>query len=220
MPSLEPAWRQAGSGTSLVRAPHDPRHTTLDTMTARLRRLTLRLSALAALLAGCASREEAPPSAAERAAVADSLRAMIVSAYDLTRPGDAVARMMSLYPDTGGVVSASGGRVSVSRDSLEAGIRAFWQYVGQNMRQPKWTWDSMHVDVLAHDAAVVTATYRVPHLTPRGQPHTIAGALTAAFQRRDGRWTVVQEHLSDLPQPPLADSAAGAGVPPAAEHRH
>ena len=191
-----------------------------DILTARLRRHTFRLSALAALLAGCASRAEEPLSAAERAAVADSLRTMIVSAYDLTRPGDAVARMMSLYPDTGGVVSASGGRVSVSRDSLEAGIRAFWQYVGQNMREPKWTWDSMHVDVLARDAAVVTATYRVPHLTPRGQPHTIAGALTAAFQRRGGRWTVVQEHLSDLPQAPSAESGAGAGAPPAAEHRH
>ena len=189
-------------------------------MTAPLRRAALLLPALVCILAGCTRRGDAPLSAAERAALGDTLRWMIVSAYDLTKPGDAVARMMSLYPATGNVVSASGGRVSVSRDSLEAGIRAFWQYVGQNMREPKWAWDSMHVDVLARDAAVVTATYRVPHLTPRGQPHTIAGALTAAFQRRDGRWTVVQEHLSDLPQPPAPDSAAGAGVPPAAEHRH
>lgn len=158
-------------------------------------------------------------SAVERDAIADTLRSMIVSAYDLTKPGDAVERMMSLYPPTGNVVSASAGRVSASRDSLEAGIRAFWRYVGRNMRDPKWSWDSMHVDVLARDAAVVTATYRVAHLTPRGEPHTIAGALTAAFQRRDGRWAVVQEHLSDLPQPHTPDSAA-TGASPAAEHRH
>jgi hypothetical protein len=188
-------------------------------MTTLLRRALLLLAALTGPLAGCSTRGDAPPSAAERAAIADTLRSMIVSAYDLSKPGDAVARMMSLYPPTGGVVSASGGRVSVSRDSLEAGIRAFWQYVGRNMREPKWAWDSMHVDVLARDAAVVTATYRVPHLTPRGDPHTIAGALTAAFQRRNGRWVVVQEHLSDLPQAAAPDSAAGASAPPA-EHRH
>ena len=188
-------------------------------MTDPLRRAVLLLAALPVLLAGCTAREDAPLSTAERAAIADTLRARIVTAYDLAEPGDAVARMMSLYPATGNVVSASGGRVSLSRDSLEAGIRAFWQYVGQNMREPRWAWDSMHVDVLARDAAVVTATYRVPHRTPRGEPHTIAGALTAAFQRRDGRWVVVQEHLSDLPQPAAPDSAAGAAAP-AAEHRH
>ena len=188
-------------------------------MTLRLRSTFIVLAALGAL-AGCTTRGEAPLTAVERAAIADTLRSLIVSAYDLTKPGDAVARMMSLYPSAGTVVSASGGRVSLSRDSLEAGIRAFWQYVGQNMRDPKWTWDSMHVDVLGRDAAVVTATYHVPHLTPRGQPHTIAGVLTAAFQRRDGRWAVVQEHLSDLPQAPTTDGAASVGAPPAAEHRH
>ena len=183
-------------------------------------RRRLLLSALGVFLAGCTTRDDTPLSTAERSAVADTLRSMIVSAYDLTKPGDAVARMLSLYPDTGRVVSASGGRVSVSRDSLESGIRAFWQYVGQNMRDPKWTWDSIYVDVLTREAAVVTATYRVPHRTPRGQPHTIAGALTAAFQRRGGRWVLVQEHLSDLPQPPATDSGNAGGAAPAAEHRH
>ena len=172
------------------------------------------------LLGACGARTDAPMTDAERTAIADSLRARIVTAYDLTKPGDAVARMMSLYPPTGNVVSASGGRLSVSRDSLEAGIRAFWQYVGQNMRDPKWTWDDMRVDVLSRDAAVVTATYHVPHRTPRGEPHTIGGALTVAFQRRDGRWSVVQEHLSDLAPSPTSDSATSGAAPPPTEHRH
>jgi hypothetical protein len=130
---------------------------------------------------------------------------------------------MSLYPPTGGVVSASGGRVSVSRDSLEAGIRAFWEYVGQNMRAPKWQWDPMHVDVLSRCAAVVTATYRIPHLTPRGMPHVIAGALTQVFARRNGRWVVVQEHLSDVPAAMMDTSAATNAMPgmdmPAAQQK-
>ena len=105
----------------------------------------------------------------------------------------------------GPVISASGGRVSTSRDSLEAGIRAFWDNVGRNMRDPKWTWGDMHVDVLSTDAAVVTTTYRVPHFTPAGVPHVIAGAWTALFARRDGRWVIVQEHLSDVPAAALPE---------------
>jgi hypothetical protein len=175
------------------------------------------------LILGACARPDAPMSDRERAAIADTLRTMIVSAYDITRPGDAVARMMSLYPATGNVVSASGGRMSVSRDSLESGIRAFWQYVGQNMRNPKWTWDEMHVDVLSRDAAVVTATYKVPHLTPRGMPHVIAGALTQVFARRGGRWVVVQEHLSDVPAQAMDSTAATDSMPGmdmSAGHQH
>ena len=180
----------------------------------------LRLVAGASLLGACAGPSELPMTDAERTAIADTLRTMIVSAYDLKKPGDAVARMMSLYPPTGNVVSASGGRVSVSRDSLESGIRAFWQFVGQNMRDPKWTWDEMHVDVLDRDAAVLTATYHVPHRTPRGEPHTIGGAMTVAFQRRDGRWSVVQEHLSDLAASPATDTTASDEASMPADHHH
>ncbi len=148
---------------------------------------------------GCAHREPRDLTPARRAAIADTLRRLVVNAYDLTKPGDAVVRLMSLYPASGPIVSASGGQVSTSRDSLQAGIRAFWENVGRNMRDPRWTWGPMHVDVLSPDAAVLTTTYRVPHLTPRGEPHVIAGAWTAVFQRRGGRWVIVQEHLSDVP---------------------
>ena len=151
------------------------------------------------MLASCAPAERPTVSAPERAAIADTLRARISAAYELSKPGDPVARLMSLYPATGPVISASGGLVSTSRDSLQAGIRAFWNNVGRNMKDPKWTWGPMHVEVLAADAAVVTTTYRVPHLTPSGEPHVIAGAWTAVFQRRAEGWVIVQEHLSDVP---------------------
>jgi len=130
-----------------------------------------------------------------RAEVEETLRA----AYDLSRPGVA-ERMLALYPDTGHVVSANGGRVLLHRDSLVSGIRYFWEYVGVNMRDPSWVWDSFHIDVLARDAAVVTATYHIPHRNPRNEPHVLGGAMTAAFQMRGGKWVIIQEHLSDLPQ--------------------
>ena len=164
-----------------------------------MHRSLLAAIALAAQVA-CATSERPALNAAQRDAIADTIKRRIVEAYDLTKPGDAVARLMSLYPAAGPVISASGGQVTASKDTLQAAIRAFWDNVGRNMREPKWTWGAMHVDVLAPDAAVVTATYRVPHLTPAGQPHVIAGAWTAVFQRRDGRWVIVQEHLSDMPR--------------------
>ena len=153
---------------------------------------------LVALLA-CAPPDHASISQAQRTAIADTLRGIITRAYDLGAPGDPVARLMSLYPLKGPVLSASGGQVTTSRDTLQAGIRAFWENVGRNMRNPQWTWGAMHVDVLAPDAATLTTTYSVAHLTPHGEPHVIAGAWTAVFQRRAGKWVIVQEHLSDVP---------------------
>jgi ketosteroid isomerase-like protein len=166
----------------------------------RARRTTVLVAATVGLhaLGACGASEGSAITPARRDAIADTLRALITSAYDLSKPGDPVARLMSLYA-TGRVVSASGGEVSTSRDSIELGLRSFWDNVGKNMREPKWTWGPMQIDVLAPDVAVVTTTYRVPHLTPRGEAHVFAGAWTAVFQRRAGRWVIVQEHLSDVP---------------------
>ena len=170
----------------------------------------LRPSILLILLAACG--QPAHLSATARQAIVDSLTRQVKAAYDLSRPG-VEQRLLSLYPDTGRVVSASGGQMITSRDTLAMGIHAFWVNVGANMRQPHWIWDRMEFDVLAPDAAVMTATYHVPHLTPRNQPHTIGGAWTAVFQKRGERWYVIQEHLSDLP--PMTDSAMAAmpGMP-------
>jgi hypothetical protein len=126
-------------------------------------------------------------------------------AYDLSKP-DVATRMLSLYPSAGRIVSASGGRVMSSRDSLESGIRYFWESVGVNMRDPKWVWESFYIDVLSPTAAVATATYRIPHRNPRNEPHVLGGAMTAVFSKRDGRWVIIQEHLSDTPSQP--DSSA------------
>ena len=120
-------------------------------------------------------------------------------AYDLGKPNQ-LERMLSLYPTSGRVVSANTGRVLTSIDSVGNGIREFWHYVGVNMRNPRWEWTNVYVDVLARDAAVVTGTYRIPHLNPRNQPHVLGGAMTMVFRRQNGRWVVIQEHLSDAPQ--------------------
>ncbi len=173
----------------------------------RVRRRIFSLLALLAVSAaiagsfGCSPRTAADMSASEKKAIADSLKRFVVSAYDLSKP-DPVKNLMSLYPTDGRVISASGGALTTTRPQLEQGIKAFWTYVGQNMKQARWEWTSMNVDVLAPDAAVMTSTYRIPHLTPTGMNHVIGGAWTAVFQKRGGRWVVIQEHLSDVPSNP------------------
>lgn len=147
----------------------------------------------------CAKSAGDQLSAAERTAIADSLKEIVVNAYDLSKP-HVVERLMSLYPASGRVISASGGMMTTTRPQLEEQIQTFWKYVGSNMRQPKWEWTAMEVDVLSRDAAVMTSTYRIPHTTPNGMRHVIGGAWTAVFARRDGKWVIVQEHLSDAPQ--------------------
>jgi ketosteroid isomerase-like protein len=54
----------------------------------------------------------------------------------------------------------------------------------------------VYVERLGEDAAVLTATWSVPHIAPDGKRHVIGGAWTAVFRRINGRWKVVQEHLS------------------------
>lgn len=150
-------------------------------------------------LSACVPAAGTTVTASEAAAIADSIRAVVREAYDLSR--DSVPeRMLSVYPASGRVVSATAGRVSASRDSLRMAVDAFWDGVGQFMVNPTWKWDEILVDVIDRNAAVMTARYTVPHWTDRGTPHVIGGVWTAVWQRRDGRWVVTNEHLSDMPR--------------------
>jgi len=178
----------------------------------RFRPLFPILASIAIGACSTAASSDAPPSDAERAAIADTVKRTIISTYDLSKP-DVVERFMRLYADTGRVVSASGGFVITSRDSLRRQIETFWSAVGQNMQEPKWTWGDMLVDVLSRDAVAVTASYTVPHRTPDGQPHIIGGAWTSVWTRRNGRWVIVQEHLSDLPRTVTAPMEVGMHHP-------
>jgi hypothetical protein len=162
----------------------------------RIRRMAL-LSAAATAL-GCSGSSSGRPSADEAKKIQGEVERVVRDAYDLSKPGVA-ERMLSLYP-AGRVISATGGRVLTTRDSVEQGIRYFWNAVGTNMRDPKWIWDGMWTDVLSPTSAVVTATYRIPHLNPRNEPHTLGGAMTMVLEKQAGHWLIVQEHLSDLPQ--------------------
>jgi hypothetical protein len=159
-------------------------------------------------------------SPADRRAITDSLSALVTSAYDFAQP-DPATRLLGLYPDSGRVISAVAGRVTTTRDSLARDIAGFWQRVGRNMQQPRFVLGSTYVDVITRDAAVVTLVYSIPHLTPEGTPHTVSGAWTMLWRRENGRWHIVQEHLSDTPESTAAGLASEVPVAlPAPSHQH
>lgn len=166
----------------------------------------------AAVAAACAGRDGTAAAAAHDAALADTLTRQIVAAYDFSRPG-VPERLLGLYPARGPVVSAAGGGVTTSRAALRGEIERFWARVGQNMRDPRFEVRERHFTPLGPDAAALTLVYAIPHHTPEGQPHTLAGAWTAVFRRDGGRWTIVQEHLSDTPPAPSAPPAPRAANP-------
>jgi hypothetical protein len=183
-----------------------------------MRRSRPHSAALIALLAFACSTKDVPSdelSAKDRDAIANTIRALLTDTYTFDGK-DPVARFMKVYPDTGSVVSAASGGFTVARDSVQQALTTFWKTAGQFMQQPQWTWGAMEIDVLSRGAAVVTARYTIPHWTPEGRPHVLGGAWTSVWAHRDGRWVIVQEHLSDLPRPVAerVEAAMPAAPPP------
>jgi ketosteroid isomerase-like protein/predicted small lipoprotein YifL len=146
---------------------------------------------------GCRDPLYVPPE--ERRAIADSLTTLVQGAYDFSKP-DAVARLLSLYPDSGRVISAAAGRVTATRAALATEIESFWTRVGRNMQGPRFELGSSYVDVVTRDAVVMTFAYRIPHRTPAGLEHVVSGAWTTYWRRTADGWKIVQEHLSDTPE--------------------
>lgn len=156
---------------------------------------------IVALVLGCSTgaAKSDELSTSDREAIAETIRTLLTDTYTFDG-SDPVPRFMRLYPDTGSVVSAASGGFTVARDSVRQALSTFWTTAGQYMQHPSWKWGTMQIDVLSREAAAVTARYTVPHWTPEGKPHVLGGVWTTVWARRDGRWVIVQEHLSDLPR--------------------
>ena len=179
----------------------------------------LAIATTASILSACT--DPLRLSAADRRAIADTLSALVTNAYDFAKP-DPAARLLTLYPDSGRIISAVAGRVTTTRDTLAGEIAGFWQRVGRNMQNPRFVLGSTYVDVISRDAAVLTLVYSIPHTTPQGVPHTVSGAWTMLWRRDNNRWRIVQEHLSDTPEStaPGPATARPAAPSPASSHQH
>jgi hypothetical protein len=126
---------------------------------------------------------------AQRAAVADTVRQQtdaFIAAFnhmdasvfiEQTATIEAFAESGTLYP---------------SADSLARQVRGFVA----GIRSLDVGWDQLHVTVLAPDAGVVTGTFHENVVDKAGKTTKFHGAWSGVYQRRDGKWRIVQAHES------------------------
>lgn len=126
---------------------------------------------------------------AQRAAVADTLRQetdAFIAAFNRMDPTvfvDQVANIESF---------AESGTLYPSRDSLTSQVRGFVA----GIRGLDVGWEQVHVTVLAADAGVVSGTFHENVVDKAGKTTKLHGAWTGVYQRRDGKWGIVQAHES------------------------
>ena len=129
---------------------------------------------------------------AERAAVADSARALLaqqdIGAESLS--GAAWTARFSSDPDA----RFAGDGVVYALDALRTAADVFYS----NLESLKVAADATDVIVLGPEAAVIVRQAHMIVKTKTGQEATVQLVFTGVVQRRDGQWQMVQTHESEL----------------------
>jgi ketosteroid isomerase-like protein len=125
----------------------------------------------------------------------DSVRAFLDRERVMIAKGDTVAAMADYLP-SGPLVSASGGKLATSRDSVIAGLRSFYQ----TTKSRELTIRSTKIDVLAPDVAALTADFVLSSKDSAGKSNEVRGVYSAVLATRDGRLRIIQENQSNAPQ--------------------
>lgn len=127
---------------------------------------------------------------AQRAAVADTVRleADRVIAALASRSVDSLA---ALFTSDADFVYVDNGRIYPDNAALKAAATPFFGRLGRAGGR----WDPAHVLVLAPDAAAFTGVFRAEMADTAGVPLWTDGKIwTFVYQRRAGRWQIVQAH--------------------------
>lgn len=146
------------------------------------------LMVLACASAGCGQGAEFTE--AHRAAVADTIRmeADRVIAALSSRQVDSLADLFTRDPD---FVYVDNGRIYPDNAALKAAATPFFGRLGR----ADGRWDPAHVLVLAPDAGAFTGVFRAEMADTAGAPLWTDGKIwTFVYQRREGRWQIVQAH--------------------------
>jgi SnoaL-like protein len=128
---------------------------------------------------------------ADRTRVEDSVRVFLtryIAAYEARD----IRSVMALYPASGPVASANDGRITTSRDSIEAGVGRFLK----GMREIAFTTDPPIVTALDSRTAAITLAFHGTGTWNDGRAFSTTGSWTAVLAERDGRFTIIQEQES------------------------
>jgi uncharacterized protein (TIGR02246 family) len=149
-------------------------------------------AALVVLGMACQPPAQTGMTDAQRAAVADTVRRQtdaFIAAFNHMDPNEFIAQMAINES------FAESGRLYPSRDSVSGTVRTFVA----GIRSLEVGWDQVQVTVLAPDAAVVTGTFHENFVDKAGKTTKLHGAWSGVYQRRDGKWGIVQAHESYVP---------------------
>ena len=127
---------------------------------------------------------------AQRAAVGDTIRteANRVIAALASRQVDSLADLFTRDAD---FVYVDNGRIYPDNAALKAAATPFFGRLGSAGGR----WDPAHVLVLAPDAGAFTGVFRAEMADTAGAPLWTDGKIwTFVYQRRAGRWQIVQAH--------------------------
>jgi uncharacterized protein (TIGR02246 family) len=125
--------------------------------------------------------------AAQRAAIAEAVKQ--AAWQHLTAP-NAAAALSHYEPDA---VVPSDGRLYPSFELFAADARDFYDTL---QRVDLAVWEEMHVQVLSHDVAVLTATVRWSWTDTAGARTDLKGVWKAVYVQQEGRWLIRTRHES------------------------
>jgi hypothetical protein len=142
---------------------------------------------------------ESPSSAAAAATVEDSARAFaVVVAHDVTNEGP-TAWQRHFADSPSFFMAVDGSLVFPNRASATAAI----QGLAHTIKHIELRWgDSLRVDVLGQDLAMVATTYHEVRESTDGGRVDESGFFTGIAERRDGRWQFRNAHWSVPVLPP------------------
>ena len=112
------------------------------------------------------------------------------SAWQHLRAESAAAALDCYVPDA---LVASDGSLYSSFEQFAKDARQFYDTLGQ---VDLAVWDEMHVQVVASDVAVLTATVRWSSTDTVGVRTDLKGVWTAVYVERGGRWRICTRHES------------------------
>lgn len=129
-------------------------------------------------------------SARARAAVADTIRIQadrVIAALASKN----IDRLMELFTTESDLTYVDNGRIYPTRDDLARAAGGFFKRIGS----AAGSWESPRVLPLSESAGAFTAIFRPRMVDTAGAPLWTDGKIwTFVYQRRGGKWVIVQAH--------------------------
>ena len=145
-------------------------------------------------LIGCAKPAEFSP--AQRTAVADTIRAQAEQLIGALAAKD-IDQFAGLFTSEPDLVYVDNGRIYPDLAALKAAAGGFFKRIGSASGR----WDPAHVLPLSASSGAFTGIFRPQMVDTAGAPLWVDGKIwTFVYERRAGRWVIVQAHeINALP---------------------